>query len=125
MAGRSDPDAGDGGALRRAKALSAPTRVEIVERLRVAAAPLTAAQLAEGLGIHHTVVREHLAMLMEVGLVRSETLPIIGRGRPRSGYLAVAQPEPDVAYRLLAGLLADAMASGIDARAVGRRAGAA
>ncbi len=125
MAGRSPQDTGDGGALRRAKALSVPTRVEIVERLSSASTPLTAAQLADALGVHHTVVREHLAMLMGAGLVASEGLPITGRGRPRTGYVAVAEPEPGHAYRVLAGLLADAMADGVGAREVGRRAGAA
>ncbi len=124
MAGRSPKNTGDGGALRRARALSVPTRVEIVERLSAATEPLTATQLAEALGMHHTVVREHLALLMEAGLVRSELLPIIGRGRPRNGYSAVTEPEPGHAYRVLAGLLAEAMVAGVGAREVGRRAGA-
>ncbi len=94
MAGRPPQDTGDGGALRRARALSVPTRVEIVERLSASPAPMTAAQLAEALGVHHTVVREHIALLIDAGLVTSEVLPITGRGRPRNGYSAVTEPEP-------------------------------
>jgi predicted ArsR family transcriptional regulator len=96
--------------------------VEIVERLRSSGGPLTAAQLAEALAVHHTVVREHLGVLIDAGMVRSQPLPISGRGRPRTGYLAVAEAEPDVAYRTLAGLLAEMVATGADAREVGRRA---
>jgi predicted ArsR family transcriptional regulator len=99
--------------------------VEIVSVLRAATAPLTAADLAHHLGVHHTVVREHLSLLLDAGLVRGDTLPIVGRGRPRTGYVAVAQAEPDLAYRTLAGLLAQAMADGIPAKEVGRRAGIA
>ncbi len=124
MAGSRAVGAGDGGALLRAKALGAPTRVEIVERLRASTSPLTASQLAEALALHHTVVREHLAMLVEVGLVRGEVLPVTGRGRPRTGYFAVAEAEPGLAYSTLAGLLADALENGLEAREVGRRAGA-
>lgn len=107
-------------ALRRAKALSAPTRAEIMTLLRNAASPLTAAALAEAIGIHHTAVRQHLAMLAEAGLVLSQALPVEGRGRPRTGYTAAADGAP---YRELAGMLADAVRTGRSARDAGREAG--
>lgn len=124
MTGRRDRSVGGGGALRRAKALSAPTRVQMMAALRASPAPLTAGDLAEQIGLHHTVVRDHLALLLEAGLVRGETLPVVGRGRPRTGYFAV-EAAPEDAYRALASLLAEALVSGESAREVGRRAGGA
>jgi predicted ArsR family transcriptional regulator len=109
------------GALRRAKALSAPTRVEILTLLRSAPSPLTAGALAGALGIHHTAVRQHLAVLADAGLVRSQALPVEGRGRPRTGYTATATE--GVPYRELAGMLADAVRTGRTARDAGRDAG--
>lgn len=122
MAG--DVITGDGGALRRARALSAPTRVQIMRTLRGAAGPMTAAELADQVGVHHTVIREHLALLAEAGMVRGVPLPIVGRGRPRTGYVS-AVGVPEDAYVQLATLLAEAMSSGVSAREAGRRAGAA
>lgn len=110
----------EGGALRRAKALSAPSRVEILARLRDAPAPLTAGVLAEAMGLHQTAVRQHLAVLADAELVQSHALPVRGRGRPRTGYTAVAEGVP---YRELAGVLADAVGAGLTARAAGRLAG--
>lgn len=108
------------GTLRRAKALSAPTRVEILTLLRDAPSPLTAGALAELMGIHHTAVRQHLAMLAEAGLVLSQALPVEGRGRPRTGYTVAVEGVP---YRELAGMLADAVRAGRTARDAGRDAG--
>jgi len=110
----------DDGALLRAKALSAPSRVEILRRLNAAGTPLTVGVLATELGIHQTAVRQHLALLLDAGLVRSQPLPVIGRGRPRIGYAAVVQGDP---YRELAGMLADGVRLGRTAREAGRYAG--
>jgi predicted ArsR family transcriptional regulator len=110
----------EGGALRRAKALSTARRVDLLARLRAAPAPLTAGSLAEAMGIHHTAVRQHLAVLIEAGLVRPQPLPVVGRGRPRTGYTAVVDTDP---YRELAGMLADAVRGGRTARDAGRAAG--
>lgn len=115
----SHVDPGDG-ALLRAKALSASRRVEIVSLLRSAGAPVTAGALAAALGIHHTAVRQHLALLVEAGLVTSHPMPVEGRGRPRTGYLVV---EPGAPYRELAGMLAEAVRTGRTARETGREAG--
>ena len=105
MGNRSHHIDSEGGALRRAKALSAPSRVEILARLRDAPAPLTAGVLAEAMGLHHTAVRQHLAVLADAELVQSHALPVRGRGRPRTGYTAVAEGVP---YRELAGVHAEA-----------------
>ncbi len=109
-----------GGALRRAKALSTVRRVDLFGRLRASPVPLTAGVLGISMGIHHTAVRRHLAVLIEAGLVQPEPLPVQGRGRPRTGYTAV---DATVAYRELASMLADAVSSGRTARDAGREAG--
>lgn len=110
----------DDGALLRAKAMSTPSRVAIVARLHEAGVPLTAGQLADLLGIHHTAVRQHLAQLVEAGLVRPQPLPVQGRGRPRTGYTAVVAATP---YRELAGVLVAAVSGGLSARGAGHEAG--
>ncbi|MGB8858685.1 MAG: helix-turn-helix domain-containing protein [Ilumatobacteraceae bacterium] len=112
----------EGGALRRAKALSVPTRVEMLERLRVAESPLTAGALATMLGVHHTAIRQHLVVLLAAGLVRPQALPVAGRGRPRTGYVTTASDQ-DRAYRELAGMLAGAVRTGSTARAAGHAVG--
>ncbi len=112
----------EGGALRRAKALSATSRVEVLARLRDSNAPLTAGLLATALGIHHTAVRRHLAVLVDAGLVRAVRLPAKGRGRPSTGYV-VSGPVEGAAYRELAGMLAEAVRTGRSARAAGRDVG--
>ncbi len=111
------------GALRRARALSASTRVELLAVLRDAAAPLTAGSLAAALGIHHTAVRRHLVVLLHVGLVRAIPLPVLGRGRPSTGYVVVDVSLTADAYRELAGMLAEAVRTGQSARSTGRDAG--
>lgn len=110
----------EGGALLRAKAMAAPTRVAMVAYLRVSAKPLSVAALADAIGIHRTAVRRHLAVLADAGLVRSLPLPIEGRGRPRIGFTTIDESVP---YRELAGVLADAVRSGSTAREAGRTAG--
>lgn len=110
----------DDGALLRAKALSASRRVEIVALLRSERTPLTAGKLAAALGIHHTAVRQHLALLVDAGLVAAQPMPVEGRGRPRTGYRVI---EPSVPYRELAGMLAGAVRTGRTAREAGRDAG--
>ena len=97
--------------------------MQMMAILRAAAEPLTANQLAAQVGVHHTVVRSHLALLVKAGLVRGERLPIVGRGRPCTGYIAI-ETAPAEGYQTLAALLAEAVSSGDSVRVVGRRAGA-
>lgn len=120
MGTRPPPVEPDGGALLRAKALAASRRVEIVSLLRSHDAPLTAGGLAAALGIHHTAVRQHLSLLVNAGLVVAQSLPVQGRGRPRTGYSVVEVDDP---YRELAGMLAAAVRTGRTARQAGHDAG--
>lgn len=113
------PDA----ALVRAKALADASRAAIHRLALRAESPVTIAELAAATGLHHTAVRQHLAKLLAADLVTEQVLPPAGRGRPRLAYLGVEHPT-DEPYRLLAGLLAEAVRTGQTAHEVGRSAGA-
>ncbi|HET8587644.1 MAG TPA: ArsR family transcriptional regulator, partial [Candidatus Limnocylindria bacterium] len=62
---------------------------------------------------------EHLDLLVEAGLVRRETAPAAGRGRPGLRYSAEPRERADdpQAYRALASVLASELARRPDARA--------
>lgn len=70
---------------------AAPRRV--VRVLRDAADPLSAQQVADALGLHHSGVRVHLNALVECGVAVCEAGEPRGRGRPTLFY-ALA-PDPD------------------------------
>ena len=70
--------------------LSVPSRARILDLVRSAAEPLTAADLARELDIHVTTVRFHLDQLEQADLVLKAPVPSGGRGRPRIGYRAGA-----------------------------------
>ena len=110
-----------GDALRRARALGAPTRVAVLDALRLAAGPLTPQDLAAAVGVHHTAVRQHLAVLADAGLVAAVPLAPAGRGRPRVAYRPLADPQP---YQQLATALIGAVAAGGAARQAGAAHGA-
>lgn len=112
----SGHDVTGGDALRRARALAVPTRVAVLDELRRSPAPMTAAALAEVIGVHHTAVRQHLAVLAEAGLVAGDTLPPDGRGRPRTVYRVLADPQP---YQHLALMLSDAVTQGLTPQEAG------
>jgi predicted ArsR family transcriptional regulator len=96
--------------------------VAVLHHLRAADGPLTAQQLADVLGVHHTAVRQHLSVLTDIGFVGPVPQPPQGRGRPKVAYRALADPEP---YRHLALMLASAASAGITAREAGHRHGSA
>lgn len=109
------------------RAVSDPTRVAILSAL--AAAPgLTVAELTEHFGLHHSAIRAHLQVLSVAGLVRQESGPPVGRGRPAKVFQAV----PGALERWggggpheeLARMLVDLVSSGDEVPAAGRRAGA-
>jgi predicted ArsR family transcriptional regulator len=92
-------------ALRRHRALSDPSRAQILAEL-AEDGPLDARDLAQRVGLHVSTVRVHLGALSEADLVSAETLPPVGRGRPRLLYRARAvEPEQGRRYRLLAEIL--------------------
>jgi predicted ArsR family transcriptional regulator len=97
--------------LRGHRALAGESRVRVLEALRRSGSA-TVPELADLVGLAPNTVRLHLDQLVDAALVTRERAEPTGRGRPRQLYTAV--PDADVsdgAYRELARLLADTLAS--------------
>ena len=101
--------------------LADPTRRALLDALREAGAPLGVRALADRLALHVNSVREQLRRLEEAGLVRASYAAPSGRGRPGLRFEPV--PEREDPYRLLAGVLTDAVAELPDAPALWSAAG--
>lgn len=100
--------------LQRARALADATRAELRRILVSSDKPMRVAELAEMLDVHHTVVRQHMKVLSDAGLVTSERLPVSSRGRPSTGWRGVAiAPE---SYRQLSTMLVEAVRHGTSPR---------
>jgi predicted ArsR family transcriptional regulator len=113
------------------KAIGDETRYEMYRELATATHALTAAELADRLGLHANTVRLHLERMRDAGLVEVEAVHRGTVGRPQHVYSLVAG-SPTVgfdppAHALLAGLMAalaeHAGADGEDAAAAGRAYG--
>src|SRR5688572_19557091 len=115
------------GLQRQARALGDPTRYELFRYIADAERPVDVVELTEHLGLHHNAIRQHLAKLVEAGLVAEATAPRFGRGRPRLCYTVRASAESrwGVAgpYERLTLLLSEIIRSGDSPVDVGRRAG--
>jgi len=89
--------------------------------------PVDVADLTGYLGLHHNAIRQHLAKLVEAGLVVEATAPPTGRGRPRLWY--TPSPSADSRwgltgpYERLTLLLAEIIRTGDSPVDVGRRVG--
>lgn len=79
-------------------------RAAVLERLRQHGFPATVSGLAGELVLHANTVREHLDVLVELGLVTRERAATGRRGRPASHYVAADHREPDPRVRDYAGL---------------------
>jgi DNA-binding transcriptional ArsR family regulator len=96
----------------RAAALTRPAAHRIAALLEQAGGPMTAQEVADALGRHHTSVRAQLAALEEAGVAEGITDPPSGRGRPVRRYVLAADPGDREAVghrelvRLLMGLVA-------------------
>ncbi len=117
--------------------LASPVRRAIIESLELfaeaereagesaAAGGMTAAQLAEELGVHVTTARFHLDQLELAGLVLSHFTTVFGVGRPRKVYaVAPSTNEPDRTashLKLLAGLLSASFVSDLTPEAAGEQ----
>ncbi|HET7487822.1 MAG TPA: hypothetical protein VFJ85_07830 [Acidimicrobiales bacterium] len=114
---------------RQARALGQPTRHALFRLIDQAPEPPGVRELATTLGLHHSAVRQHLALLIGAGLVLEERDPVVARGRPRSiyrrapGVLGVWGSENH--FERLAALLLDAVRTRDEPRLVGRDAGRA
>jgi predicted ArsR family transcriptional regulator len=113
----------------RHRALSAVSRVRMLDLLRRAGSGLTAAEVVEATGLHPSTVRAHLDQLAESGLARRHRQGDGTPGRPAWRYEAVAGAEADTApadgpYRALAAALIGHLARDeADPHAAGVRAG--
>ena len=67
----------------QARALGSPTRHAVFRYLVDADRPVGVAELTEQFGFNHNAIRQHLAKLVDAGLVTEAQAPPSGRGRPR------------------------------------------
>lgn len=111
----------------QARALGDPSRHRIFRYVADAQRAVGVAELTEHCGLNHNAVRQHLAKLVDAGLVLETTASPTGRGRPRLEYSldpscdsrwGVSSP-----YERLAVLLAEMTRTGDPAELVGHRAG--
>jgi predicted ArsR family transcriptional regulator len=111
----------------QARALGDPTRHELFRYIADAERPVDVAELTVHLGLHHNAIRQHLAKLVEAGLVAEATAPPVGRGRPRLCYTLDASAESRWGvtgpYERLTLLLTEIIRTGDSPVEVGRRAG--
>jgi predicted ArsR family transcriptional regulator len=107
-----ESDAGTGGRRR-----DRGQRERVLQLVREHDRAVDAAELASETGLHVTTVRFHLDALCNDELIVRTRLKLPGRGRPRTGYLAVEEP---LDYRVLAGVLAMELGQTVETR--GRRA---
>jgi predicted ArsR family transcriptional regulator len=111
----------------QARALGDPTRYRIFRRIADAGAPVDVASLTAHVGLNHNAVRQHLAKLVDAGLVTEETARPAGRGRPRLQYTLhpAAESQWGVAgpYERLSLWLSEILRTGSTPVEVGRRVG--
>ncbi len=111
----------------QARALGDGTRHEIFRYLVDADALVDVAELTEHFGLNHNAIRQHLAKLVEAGLVVESVAASTGRGRPRLLYGIDPSAESRWGvtgpYERLSVLLTEVVRSGDTPEEVGRRAG--
>lgn len=112
---------------RQARALGEPTRHRLFGHLMSSGRPAGVAELTELTGLHHNAVRQHLAKLVDAGLVVESTERPTGRGRPRLAYTIAPSSDgrwgPVGPYERLALLLTEVIRTDDAPIEVGRRAG--
>jgi len=112
----------------QARALGDPTRHDVFRYIADAARPVDVAELTDHLGLHHNAIRQHLAKLVEAGLVSEGTAAPVGRGRPRLRYTVDPSAESRWGvtgpYERLTLMLTEIIRSGDSPVEVGRRFGA-
>ena len=122
------PDRRPGDELQRqARALGDPTRYELFRFVAGADRPVGVAELTAHVGLHHNAVRQHLAKLVDAGLLVEGTAPSQGPGRPKLEYQLdpAAESRWGVAgpYERLSLWLAEIVRTGDSPIEVGRRIG--
>lgn len=111
----------------QARALGDPTRHGIFQFIVDAQREVDVAELTAHFQLNHNAIRQHLAKLVDAGLVVSGTIPSTGRGRPRRSYGLAPSVEArwgvESPYERLSLMLAEMISSGEPAEEVGRRMG--
>lgn len=111
----------------QAKALGDPTRHRVFRYVVDAAQPVDVAELTDHFGLNHNAIRQHLAKLVDAGLVLEDKAAPAGRGRPRLVYLVGPAVEgrwgATGPYEELSIWLTEVIRSGAEPVEVGRRAG--
>lgn len=111
----------------QARALGDPTRHEIFRYIADAGRAVDVAELTAHLELNHNAIRQHLAKLVEAGLVIETSAAPTGRGRPRLQYALNPSTESRWGvtgpYERLSMLLTEILRTGDSPVEVGRRAG--
>jgi predicted ArsR family transcriptional regulator len=121
-------NADDPALQQQARALGDPTRYRLFRFITDAGRPLRVKELVAEVGLHHTIVRQHLGALRDAGLLE-ETTERGGRpGRPhllyRTSAAAAARWTGPAPYEQLSVMLLEMLTSGTPPRGVGRHIGA-
>lgn len=113
----------------QAKALGDPTRHAIFRFISESAAPVGVADINREFPFNHNAIRQHLAKLVDAGLVTEQRDQAGRPGRPRLVYAASAGADSrwgrTSPYQRLSILLAEIIETGDEPVVVGRRAGEA
>ncbi len=111
----------------QARALGDPTRHQVFRYIADAEGPVDVAELTGHFGLNHNAIRQHLAKLVDAGLVVEVTAQSRGPGRPRLLYLLAPGTESRWGvtgpYERLSLWLAEMVRTGDAPVDVGRRAG--
>lgn len=111
---------------KQARALGDVTRHAIFSRIADTGDPIGVAELNEHFPLNHNAIRQHLAKLVDAGLVVETKVPSVGRGRPRLAYSVAPGVEGQWGttgpYERLSRLLVEIIRTGDEPEEVGRRA---
>jgi len=111
----------------QARALGDPTRHGVFTYVAESGTPVDVAELTAHFGFNHNAIRQHLAKLVDAGLLVETSAAPTGRGRPRLLYALDPSAESRWGvtgpYERLAMLLTEIVRSGDSPEEVGRRAG--
>lgn len=70
----------------QSKALADPSRFKLFRHIAESSTPATVAELTKLLGFNHNAIRQHLAVLVDAGLIAEADEVRTTRGRPRKQY---------------------------------------
>lgn len=111
----------------QARALGDPTRHAVFRYVMDASGHVSVAELTDHFGLNHNAIRQHLAKLVDAGLVTETTDSPAGPGRPRLLYSVGPHAEshwgPVGPYERLSLMLSEMVRTGDTPVKVGRRVG--